>query len=364
MLWRAFARAKAADAETCRRRTSTRRAVDAALRVRRADAVAAGAAAARGCAGAWRNSPTFPARSTNIRIGGGAMPAQAEELLDPAQRRRRLRSHPLARRGTAMSVPRATDAAAVPPRLHLRRCGRAGALLRRARHQPSLCLADPDGAAGLDARLRRDRSDAGQSGAWRRGRRCARWWRAAPPRPGADRRHRAEPHGGRQTATRGGSMCCGGPRQPLCANISISTGTPAIPHLHGKVLLPFLGRPYGEAWRPAKISAAPATSRRRSCHPLFRPRISARARCARRSSLRAGSRRLRRDSIRLADGRARLHRCWNSSTTGWPGGARANDEINWRRFFDINELVGRCAWRTPRCSRQRTPRCSASTPRA
>ena len=47
----------------------------------------------------------------------------------------------------------------------------------RARHQPCLCLADHHGAAGLDARLRRDRSDPGQSGARRRGRHCAAWSR-------------------------------------------------------------------------------------------------------------------------------------------------------------------------------------------
>jgi malto-oligosyltrehalose synthase len=108
---------------------------------------------------------------------------------------------------------------------------------------------------------------------------------------------------------------------------------PANLHLRGKVLLPVLGRPYGEALAAGEItlqideaqvfvryfdhvfplagSAAPVV--RKAWPDTFDPA--------------------------LPDGRARLHElleeqyyrlCWWRS---------ANDEINWRRFFDINELV-------------------------
>ena len=43
-------------------------------------------------------------------------------------------------------------------------------------------------------------------------------------------------------------------RKPLCEILSISTGRQTIPHLHGKVALPILGRPYGEALAAGEIT--------------------------------------------------------------------------------------------------------------
>ena len=88
-----------------------------------------------------------------------------------------------------MTTPRAMtshaardDAAAIAQGLHLRRCRGAGAVHGSARRQPSLCLADPDGAAGLDAWLRRGRPDARQSrnSAAKTG--SGGWWRRCAPR--------------------------------------------------------------------------------------------------------------------------------------------------------------------------------------
>ncbi len=73
---------------------------------------------------------------------------------------------PARRAAAARDLP-----SAVPQGLHLRRCGRDRALSGAARDQPCLCLADPQGAAGLDPRLRHRRPSRDQPRARRRGRR-------------------------------------------------------------------------------------------------------------------------------------------------------------------------------------------------
>ena len=41
-----------------------------------------------------------------------------------------------------------------------------------------------------------------------------------------------------------------------------------------------------------------------------------------------------------AEGREALHGCWSGSITALAWWRAATDEINWRRFFDINGLAG------------------------
>jgi (1->4)-alpha-D-glucan 1-alpha-D-glucosylmutase len=108
---------------------------------------------------------------------------------------------------------------------------------------------------------------------------------------------------------------------------------PANLHLRGKVLLPVLGRPYGEALAAGEItlqidetqvfvryfdhvfplagSAAPVV--RNAWPDAFDPA--------------------------LPEGRARLHELLEEQYYRLAWWRSANDEINWRRFFDINELV-------------------------
>ncbi len=83
-------------------------------------------------------------------------------------------------------------------RFHLRRCGSSGALFRRARHQPSLCLADLRGACRLGAWLRHRRPHPHQRGARRRGRLPPHGGGAGPPGHRHHPRHRAQPHGDRR----------------------------------------------------------------------------------------------------------------------------------------------------------------------
>lgn len=63
--------------------------------------------------------------------------------------------------------------------------------------QSCLCLAHRRRAAGVDAWIRRDRSDAGESGAGRRGGAALAGGCTAQGRCRADPRHRAQSHGGR-----------------------------------------------------------------------------------------------------------------------------------------------------------------------
>jgi malto-oligosyltrehalose synthase len=107
------------------------------------------------------------------------------------------------------------------------------------------------------------------------------------------------------------------------------------PLIKGKVLAPVLGRPYGEALRENEIALAFDESRRRYearyFHHVF-PIAPGHAIEIERNSLAAydaGS----------AEGRARLHELFERQNFRLAWWRMANDAINWRRFFDINELA-------------------------
>ena len=111
---------------------------------------------------------------------------------------------------------------------------------------------------------------------------------------------------------------------------------PADPGLHGKVLAPFLGSPYGEALEAGEIrlDMAPdgTTPRIRyfdDCYPIA-PDDHAEIAAAGPAAYDAAS----------GDGRARLHRLLERQHYRLAWWGTAGDEINWRRFFDINGLAG------------------------
>ena len=107
--------------------------------------------------------------------------------------------------------------------------------------------------AGQHARLRHRRSRPAQSRARRRGRLCALDRRAQGARPRPDPRFRAQPHGRRQRTTPGGSTCWNGARSRPTRRPSTSTGSVCRIGTHAGVLLPILGRPYGEALQAGEI---------------------------------------------------------------------------------------------------------------
>jgi (1->4)-alpha-D-glucan 1-alpha-D-glucosylmutase len=106
--------------------------------------------------------------------------------------------------------------------------------------------------------------------------------------------------------------------------------TPGDPRLHGKVVLPVLGHPYGEALATGEITLQRKDDRQAviryfdhefpiaegtltAVHDSFGPAFSA--------------------------GRGRLHTLLETQHYRLVWWRSANDEINWRRFFDINELA-------------------------
>lgn len=109
--------------------------------------------------------------------------------------------------------------------------------------------------------------------------------------------------------------------------------TPTDPHLRDKVLLPILGRPYGEALAAGEITLQRDDGQK----PLIRyfdhvfP-------CAAGAVDGIGDASDAFDSASTA-GRERLDELLGRQHYRLAWWRSANDEINWRRFFDINELV-------------------------
>ena len=245
------------------------------------------------------------------------------------------------------------------------------AVPRRARRQPPLPLAGAAGRAGRDARLRRRRPHAGQRRARRRAtgsRRCAPPLGAAGLGLGA--RHRAQPHGASPTPAQ--PLVVGRARErtaePLRRTTSTSTGTRR--SRAGNVLLPVLGDHcgrvlergelrsargralllrYGEQRFPLRprasrrcartppraaptsgwrLAALPAPRARRRAEDLL-DAVLARARGAPRPSTRARSTQPRAtlDALLDAELPPRLL-------------AHGRAELDYRRFFDIDTLVG------------------------
>jgi (1->4)-alpha-D-glucan 1-alpha-D-glucosylmutase len=114
---------------------------------------------------------------------------------------------------------------------------------------------------------------------------------------------------------------------------------PADPALHGKVLAPFLGEPYGEALGSGALKLA---------HDPAADTLSVVAHGVHRFPIR------REDYAPVltapggvaafegarADGRARLHKLLERQHYRLAHWRTAGDEINWRRFFDITALAG------------------------
>jgi len=108
---------------------------------------------------------------------------------------------------------------------------------------------------------------------------------------------------------------------------------PVNPQLRGKVLLPVLGRPYGEVLAAGELTLQHDGTRGfvRYFDHLF-PLTDAASQAVRNASPEGF------DPL-LPDGRARLHELLEAQHYRLSWWRSANDEINWRRFFDINELA-------------------------
>ncbi len=106
---------------------------------------------------------------------------------------------------------------------------------------------------------------------------------------------------------------------------------PDNPQLRGKVLLPILGRPYGEALSAGEIKLH-MDERREPVVRYFDHEFPVAV-----DSIDAGS--LARFAADSAAGREQLHDLLERQHYRLAWWRCANDEINWRRFFDINELA-------------------------
>jgi (1->4)-alpha-D-glucan 1-alpha-D-glucosylmutase len=109
---------------------------------------------------------------------------------------------------------------------------------------------------------------------------------------------------------------------------------PDDPNLQGKVLLPILGRPYGEA-----LAASEITLQGDDPHKLFVRYFDHIFPLAAESAKAVTAAGRAAFDPASAAGRRRLHALLEAQHFRLAWWRSANDEINWRRFFDINELV-------------------------
>ena len=105
--------------------------------------------------------------------------------------------------------------------------------------------------------------------------------------------------------------------------------------LHGKVLAPFLGSPYGEALGEGHIRLDPGQGE----GPVIRYFDDQYPVCPRDHAEIAAAGPAAYDPA-TEDGRSRLHRLLERQHYRLAWWGTAGDEINWRRFFDINSLAG------------------------
>ena len=109
---------------------------------------------------------------------------------------------------------------------------------------------------------------------------------------------------------------------------------PSNPHLRGKVLLPVLSRPYGEALGAGEISlrqnaaGVPIINYFDLTFPLADASIE---------GVKGGSPAV--FDAATAAGRERLHRLLEAQHYRLAWWRSGNDQVNWRRFFDINDLA-------------------------
>ena len=129
-------------------------------------------------------------------------------------------------------------------------------------------------------------------------------------------------------------VLCHGPASRYARYFDINW-TPADPALHGKVLAPFLGSPYGQALQQGHIRLDPGQDER----PVIRYFDDQYPICPRDHAEIAASGAAAYSSA-TEDGRTRLHRLLERQHYRLAWWGTAGDEINWRRFFDINGLAG------------------------
>lgn len=112
---------------------------------------------------------------------------------------------------------------------------------------------------------------------------------------------------------------------------------PADPALHGKILLPTLGMPYGEALRSGELKLTYEGKRGgvvlRYADHMFPIRPEDRYEIETGGGIEAYD-------ATTDEGRARLHALLEKQNWRLAHWMVAGDEINWRRFFDVNELAG------------------------
>jgi len=110
--------------------------------------------------------------------------------------------------------------------------------------------------------------------------------------------------------------------------------SPDDPHLRGKVLIPILGRPYGEV-----LAAGEIALRSDNAGNAFIQYFDHRFPVAAGSSVLGEQTSCAAFDPASAAGHERLHLLLDAQHYRLEWWRTANDEINWRRFFDINELV-------------------------
>jgi malto-oligosyltrehalose synthase len=103
--------------------------------------------------------------------------------------------------------------------------------------------------------------------------------------------------------------------------------------LTGKVLLPVLGRPYGEALDAGEITLARDADRSRFVVRYYDHVFPVA------DGVALGEASLREFDRASSQGRERLHALLERQHYRLAWWRTANDEVNWRRFFDINELA-------------------------
>ena len=220
--------------------------------------------------------------------------------------------------GPAPGRPPATYRLQLRPEFGFDDAAAVAALPARPRRLARLPVAGPAGGARLDARLRRRRPPPAQRRARRRGRRSDRLSDAAarararassstscPTTWRCRRRPRSTPRCGR---------CCGtGPPRRTRAG-STSTGR----RRSGPLLMPVLGRRIGEVRGRRRDHARPRRGTATGA-ALLRPRVPGAARHR---------------------GPAAARSCWTGSATGSAHWRVGDEELNYRRFFDVDTLVG------------------------
>ena len=227
----------------------------------------------------------------------------------------------------------------------LERCARARRLLRAARRVAPVSLADSRRASRQHARLRRRRSDAHQSRARHRGAICARssadaararhghsrstsfpiTWASAPENPYWD------------------DVLAHGERSRYARWFDIDWDADASGR--GKLVLPVLGDELERVLERGELAVA---LREGATPRVVVPRAQLSASIPRRCRRSCSSRRsIPRRRGELADALLRRRadatgfaRCSRAALSPRRSGAAASTEINYRRFFDVNDLVG------------------------